>query len=1058
MENYDKVLEYTTESMNSAGSASEKYEAYLDSLDAKVNQFTATWEQLVINMNKSDLYAGFVEFGTNAIEVLDVLINDLHLLDAGLATMKFAGLTAVGSQLQDIVTGVQKAANIFNTIQLGGSGLSALDSGVTSLSKGMQYLNAIMVGFDKTSNTFNSDLIDAAFKAMNYSDAMIDAAKKTTTFKVAQAAATVATKTHTAASAVATASTGGLGAAFSAAAVQAKALGSAITGALAANPILTGVIAVGLLVAAFQKVAQAAEEARQEAIQTAQDIATNYETAKSNIDSNISTISGLENEYNELAKGVDSFGNNLTLTADEYDRYKEIVEEVNGMIPDTLRGYADENGLLQDKNRLLQDMNELLEQQAKIEAQLATSGQTGEDYLAGTIETYKEGMRGVLDMSKGTSIFNALDDAIKEATPKQTNILGDFTTVVDERKTRQQVVDALGSIFSDVDVAEIFDKYVQTGYTNPDMFTFLEDNAEYIDENIDEIINSLSGMDIEPESLENIISALRNFDSDFDNYTTQVENSAAAFKQFWYDWMDGWTNYGDLGTGAQQIVQDYIDNFDPIVMETKYLREETEDELTALINSFTNKLGDGRTVSEALGDLSNLKLELPADEWLKQYEDTMASIQKAAGWGDEQTLQIKAKLGFDIDVDRVENLKDIVQNAFNLSDIDVGTLTIEQLEYAAENTGSAALRAASNVDEFRNVIYLLNQDVDSLTSAMQTSMSALSEEMDGFRTLSSLVEEYNSTGYMTIDTLEQLLSLEDDQLQYLQFENGQLSLNTEAMKAAVKARLEEVKAKAANALMTNLEQQAEALSIDTKKQGCEESGELVTQLGDEADAKRDSAAASLELAEANLANAKAEALAGGLTEAEIQERLAPLQKVETDLRTSIAGIQDTINNLDFSFGSQLGGSEVSDATDAWKAEFDEYYDELQYLRDMDILSEAQYYQELDRLNQKYFAGREEYLDEYRQYQVEVYQGLKKLREEQQKEEEEAEKEALQNKIDRVDAQIDALQAQKEALREKNEQAELELELQKAKDRYDAAKNTRNVRKYTEERCDKKLIT
>lgn len=64
--------------------------------------------------------------------------------------------------------------------------------------------------------------------------------------------------------------------------------------------------------------------------------------------------------------------------------------------------------------------------------------------------------------------------------------------------------------------------------------------------------------------------------------------------------------------------------------------------------------------------------------------------------------------------------------------------------------------------------------------------------------------------------------------------------------------------------------------------------------------------------------------------------------------------------------------------DPHKKNFDAAYDELRYLQDMDRISEQDYLNRLENLNNSYFGGRMEYLEEYRKYEVEVYKGRKKL--------------------------------------------------------------------------------
>lgn len=82
-------------------------------------------------------------------------------------------------------------------------------------------------------------------------------------------------------------------------------------------------------------------------------------------------------------------------------------------------------------------------------------------------------------------------------------------------------------------------------------------------------------------------------------------------------------------------------------------------------------------------------------------------------------------------------------------------------------------------------------------------------------------------------------------------------------------------------------------------------------------------------------------------------------------------------NLDTSTSG--GGSTSSKSDDPWKNAFEDKLAEQKYLLDKDVITQKEYYAELLRLNNQYFANRSEYLDEFRQYDVEYFQGMKSLR-------------------------------------------------------------------------------
>ena len=72
MENYGSALEYAAVSAESAGTAQEKYQkAYLDSIEAKLDTLTASWQQLSADLLDSEIVKMFVEALTGIVNLLD---------------------------------------------------------------------------------------------------------------------------------------------------------------------------------------------------------------------------------------------------------------------------------------------------------------------------------------------------------------------------------------------------------------------------------------------------------------------------------------------------------------------------------------------------------------------------------------------------------------------------------------------------------------------------------------------------------------------------------------------------------------------------------------------------------------------------------------------------------------------------------------------------------------------------------------------------------------------------------------------------------------------------
>lgn len=125
----------------------------------------------------------------------------------------------------------------------------------------------------------------------------------------------------------------------------------------------------------------------------------------------------------------------------------------------------------------------------------------------------------------------------------------------------------------------------------------------------------------------------------------------------------------------------------------------------------------------------------------------------------------------------------------------------------------------------------------------------------------------------------------------------------------------------------------------------------------------------------NIAGENAKALQNQLNQ--LQQALANIDTAEKTYNKA----QTAISSLGSSSASKSSSSGSSSSTeDMWKKSFEEKQATLKYNLDMNYTTEKQYYDDLAYLNEVYFAGRNEYLDEYRDNLVEVYQGQKKLQE------------------------------------------------------------------------------
>lgn len=99
MENYGSALEYAGVAAGSAGTAAEKYNAYLDSVEGKMNSMKASFEELSTSLLDSDLITGVLSGITWVIDKITILSDAI----GGLKGVIYAAVSVVATLKADSI-------------------------------------------------------------------------------------------------------------------------------------------------------------------------------------------------------------------------------------------------------------------------------------------------------------------------------------------------------------------------------------------------------------------------------------------------------------------------------------------------------------------------------------------------------------------------------------------------------------------------------------------------------------------------------------------------------------------------------------------------------------------------------------------------------------------------------------------------------------------------------------------------------------------------------------------------------------------------------------------
>lgn len=120
-----------------------------------------------------------------------------------------------------------------------------------------------------------------------------------------------------------------------------------------------------------------------------------------------------------------------------------------------------------------------------------------------------------------------------------------------------------------------------------------------------------------------------------------------------------------------------------------------------------------------------------------------------------------------------------LEKFYNLNDEQINQLkTGIDVRNATITATENQTNATSNLTEEQQNLLDKSNDV---TKAIKSKNEAIDKEQESYNTLKSAVDEYNESGYLSIDTLQSLLSLDDEHLSMLSLQNGQLALNTSSI-------------------------------------------------------------------------------------------------------------------------------------------------------------------------------------------------------------------------------------------------------------------------------------
>lgn len=637
MENYSSAIEYANVAANSIGTAEQKFNAYLDSIEAKTKSLQAAFEALSVNTFSTELFGGIIDATTALVAFLDKS-NTLKGTLAGLA-----GAGAIKS-------------------------FTILKTGIASAAVHMNEFNAAL-NLVKAGNIGASQIQQLAQMTSHLSQSQLKAVISSQALSTQQRIAILTAQGMTTAEAQAALASMGLATAEGTATTATFTLNGALKGLWAtikANPYLLIIAGIFAAVTALSNLKDAAAEAAQAAKEAARELKDSFSADFGKISGNLSTLKGLESEFDKLSKGVDDYGNNVSLTADEYERYKEIVQTILGISPSLISGYDDEGNAIANKNGLLAQSIALMEEEQRLKRKELTS----DDNL------------WTIAKGSATEIQEAYDEIKSDFIDRKLYKAG---TINKGNVWTEQIGrgDYLPAVISSITGANYDDLLMDKNYA---------DYAEAIVKNRDKILKAVQSPftygDITFDAIsDSYYDELEDWLDNMADYCRDAESISSEFSQYLQIIPQGLTEYYTLDATSKDFLAQWIRSKDFDI--TKDTTQSDIEAMKAEIEEFTKYLASDEDLQLVIE--AGLKLNTDSkstDISVKEYKEQIASfIDSLDGIDEDVKVYIKSTFGIEGDEsewskevdEKVGRVQNILKNEYDDS---VLSLSMSDLEIA----------------------------------------------------------------------------------------------------------------------------------------------------------------------------------------------------------------------------------------------------------------------------------------------------------------------------------------------------------------------------------------
>ena len=507
------------------------------------------------------------------------------------------------------------------------------------------------------------------------------------------------------------------------------------------------------------------------------DMVTSYNDSLKTLESHKKTINDIKDDYETLSKGVDELGNNVSLTTDEYKKYQDICNQIADIYPSLIAGHTSEGNAILTLKGNVEALTKAYKDEQKAAAASVISGSDKEN--TNVVKNYKnESKTGIKSAFKSAFTFNSDKSTVNGlSTTQKISYLERATNLsINELKNKS------GSIGSDNVFRSLLKTYgLDTDSTNQEVTTIIQNMKADLSTYQAEVDEAMKGIKTKA-------NAYFIYNSDYDNLNDEQINQISSLidKALTEEIADTFNKDSDINSKFVQKIIDGIENN----------KEGISNAYKSLLTIDPNNMGDVSKDKQAIDGY----------------------IEKIADYIGTDAESLKKGLGYDVADDISQQYNNIIEEAKKKeSDFDWDSWfkehsvnTQEEINKWKEIASSAnsAAKARENYAKQANTFKetkLFDMGSDNAPSTLSKLNSQLDEIQSAYSTLSSAVSEYNSNGNISIDTMQSVIALGDNWLDYIDMESSAFTLDQEALNKLTQARIEDMKQQALANLASTVE-------------------------------------------------------------------------------------------------------------------------------------------------------------------------------------------------------------------------------------------------------------